>query len=177
MKNKDKKTERGISFYLVFVFAALLIVAFTLFSYALARYTTSSGGTATATISKYSVSSSLTNSASFNLTVGGSAQTCEVTITNDSDISVNYTVTLTNETGNLPLVLTLSHGADSATNSANYLSVQSVSLDSSTALDTSSNKSATVTISIDFPDGVEYNSLYREIDRVSVTVDFTQASE
>ncbi len=171
MKDKNERKKRNIFDYMFLFVIACIIAVLVISSFVLAKYATGSSGIGVTNIDYYSVSAELydetpTQVEQFNISVGESGKTCTLKLINAGS-SVNYTVTLTNETKNLPLKLTLNDTSDVAVN--NY-----VSISSSTPL-TSTTQSVEITIKISIVENSEYKNLYREIDRVSVKVMFTQA--
>ncbi len=179
MKSYNKQVKRHLFIYAAIALAMCVIIASSLLSSVFARYSTGGSGDAVATISNYYVKATLAAKGTptqtveqFSISTSGNEEYC-ITITNEGSVSVAYKITLTNETCNLPLTLTLTEGS---TNTAT--STTSATLSSSAALTTdASGNTATVGIKISLTtDTEEYNSLYREIDRVSVTIVCTQAS-
>lgn len=89
---------------LVCVLLMLVLVTTGMVSGQLARYVTRATGTDTARVAKFSITQEGTLTESFTLPIapGGSIQRT-VTVTNDSEVAVNYRIAVSNPEDNLPL--------------------------------------------------------------------------
>lgn len=107
--------------------AAAVLLCLTLFSAHLtggiyARYTTSASGSDSARVAKFEVTEAgtvLTDSITADL-IPGAEETRTIQVTNNSEVVVKYSVTLTNETGNLPLTVSLAKTGGEAADGADY---------------------------------------------------------
>ena len=97
----------------VFLIAALILLCLTLVSMSLmsgmfARYTTKSASNDTGRIAKFRVTGNgFTDAVTFNVKMNpGDSQKKTLSVVNDSEVAVRYTVTVENATDNLPLQVT-----------------------------------------------------------------------
>ncbi len=116
------RKERSIKVDILMCTLAVLLCA-TLFSTHLvgnlyARYTTSGSSSDSARVAAFNITQEKTVSKTIEANITpGTTQITELVITNKSEVAVEYTLTVTNKTGNLPLKFKLApvDGAPSVT--------------------------------------------------------------
>lgn len=134
-----------------------------------ARYTMTSGGSSAARVAKFSINeTNYYDSVTLNVAmVPGESVNKSVSVTNNSEVSVHYSVTIRNTTRNLPLHLTVG-GADqtSAFNSDSGYTI---------AADLAPNGSSTsLSFSINWPAAQTSSGYSGMVDEVTVAVTAAQ---
>lgn len=100
------KTKMNISIRVAAVLLCLTLVSACLVSGLFARYATSGQSSDNARVAKFSVEGSGTFSQPIEANlVPGESKSADVIIENNSEVAVEYTITVTNVTNNLPLNL------------------------------------------------------------------------
>ncbi len=102
------KIKMNISVYAVAVLLCLALASTYFVSGLFARYTTSDQSSESARVAKFSIEGDGILSESIEVSLApGDTQEKSFTIENNSEVAVEYTVTINNMTKNLPLVLSL----------------------------------------------------------------------
>ncbi len=163
----ESKTKRNIPLYAAAVLCCLTLLSTCFVSGLLARYSTSgqSGGYARA--ARFSIEGSCTLSQGIETDCApGSAKKVDLIIENNSEVTVEYTVEVANETRNLPLSFRMEAGGPAVTENANGFSFTNQEIPGS--------HTDTYTLYIDWESADNDPAYMGKVDYITVTVTATQ---
>jgi len=107
MKKYDAKSP--VMFYVALVLCFIVLVSFNATSKLYARYATEDSASDSARVAKFSITATEDTINTFALAVEGlrpgEVRQFVITVTNNSEVAINCTITVENKTNNLPLIL------------------------------------------------------------------------
>lgn len=117
MATRRRRTKLNIPMCLAGVLLCLTLISVHLTSGLYARYTTTAEGSDLARVAVFKVTEDRTTFSSgvvLGVAPGEKPTTAAIHVKNDSEVAIRYTITVTNETENLPLSFRVGDGTESA---------------------------------------------------------------
>lgn len=116
MQKQDEKRKRNIPMYLAGVLFCLTVISICLISGLYAKYISRDSGSDSARVAAFQVTESATSfEETLLVEVVPGTISKEIKVSNDSEVAIHYTITITNKTKNIPLRFKIAEGeAESA---------------------------------------------------------------